>query len=180
MLVAPFVTLPEQVWTAEQTAFRQTDLAYKPVYYVDYGVTKVVPFDVPLSSEWPPDLPRILDSLANGGPRSREAFRLVQRQPLDSLETVSMPTQVISDIIAGHRSWLHSLPLRSQAQAQEACPPYPPPSQKQFEEASRKRSREVGFVFRQRKRHRAQADDDAVRGKYCGLGLQCSSAVQTR
>jgi hypothetical protein len=165
LFCAPFVTLPEQVWTAEQTALRQTNLDYKPAYYVDYCVTSVVPFDVPLSSEWPPDLPRILDSLANGGPRSREAFRLVQRQPLDSLETVSMPTQVINDIIAGHRSLLHSLPLRSQAQAQEACPPYPPPSQKQFLEAARKRSREVGFVFRQRKRHRAQADDDAVRGK---------------
>jgi hypothetical protein len=59
LLVASFVTLPEQAWTEEQKASRLTNLAYKPVYYVDYGVTMVVPVDVPLSSEWPPDLPHI-------------------------------------------------------------------------------------------------------------------------
>jgi hypothetical protein len=47
LLCAPFVMLPEQVATAEQTQLRQTNLDYKPAYYVDYCVTSVVPFDVP-------------------------------------------------------------------------------------------------------------------------------------
>ena len=94
----------------------------------------------------------------------------------DMIQPCSVPRGLAEQICGGTWSLLASFPVRSAAQAAEACAPFQPPSKKMFELASRQRVAEVGYVFRDRKRHRGQASDEQVRSNI----LWCRASAHLR